>query len=111
MNYRKITTVTEAAQLHAGTTVFINDAGTLKQAKLALLSTGGAMPADDKSVTTARSMMELVGFNSAAAGTVATKGTDGKLTWTTPASADVGELTAKVDAIQEILEPTTGATM
>ena len=41
VNYKKITTVNEITQLSAGATVFVNDSGALKQAKLALI-TGGA---------------------------------------------------------------------
>ena len=39
--YKKITTVSEISQLSAGATIFVNDSGTLKQAKVALISGGG----------------------------------------------------------------------
>lgn len=46
VSYKKITTVSEAAQLSQGATVFVNDSGALKQAKLALI-TGGTSGGTD----------------------------------------------------------------
>ena len=40
VTYKKITTVGEISQLPAEATVFVNDSGALKQAKIALLSNG-----------------------------------------------------------------------
>lgn len=40
VTYKKITTVGEISQLSAGATVFVNDSGALKQAKVALFANG-----------------------------------------------------------------------
>ena len=38
--YKKTTTVGEITQLSAGATIFVNDSGALKQAKVALFANG-----------------------------------------------------------------------
>jgi hypothetical protein len=40
VTYKKITTVGEITQLSAGATIFVNDSGALKQAKVALFANG-----------------------------------------------------------------------
>lgn len=49
VNYKKITTVSEASQLSTDATVFVNVSGSLRQAKLALITGSGSSEGTDSS--------------------------------------------------------------
>ena len=84
LNYKRITTVDEISQLSAGATVFVNDVGKLRQAKLALLTGaagGPGLTADGKFIVIDNDVIKVVGFEAAVAGTTPRKTADGSVEW------------------------------
>ena len=82
--YKKITTVSEISQLSSGATVFVNDAGALRQAKLALIvggATGATLSGDNKSTVVENGIVKLAGFDGAASNTYLRKAANGTVEW------------------------------